>query len=88
MDQSYDAVITRMQKYIKNTPESESLRFGLGFAEFVRSVTFWQKDMIADAFFLAFSYGPCQRLPSRQVREERRLTEWPDCYTVYGAIPR
>lgn len=88
MDQSYDAVITRMQKYIKNTPESESLRFGLGFAEFCALRDILAKDMIADAFFLSFLLRPCQRLPSRQVREERRLTEWPDCYTVYGAIPR
>ena len=57
MDQSYDAVITRMQKYIKNTPESESLRFGLGFAEFCALRDILAKDMIADAFFLAFSYG-------------------------------
>ena len=57
MDQSYDAVITRMQKYIRNTPESESLRFGLGFAEFCALRDILAKDMIADAFFLAFSYG-------------------------------
>ena len=57
MDQSYDAVITRMQKYIKNTPESESLRFGLGFAEFCALRDILAKDMIAHAFFLAFSYG-------------------------------
>lgn len=50
MDQSYDAVITRMQKYIKNTPESESLRFGLGFAEFCALRDILAKDMIADAF--------------------------------------
>lgn len=43
MDQSYDAVITRMQKYIKNTPESESLRSVLDLLSFVRSVTFWRK---------------------------------------------
>ena len=46
-----------MQKYIKNTPESESLRFGLGFAEFCALRDILAKDMIADAFFLAFSYG-------------------------------
>ena len=88
MDQSYDAVITRMQKYIKNTPESESLRFGLGFAEFCALRDILAKDMIADAFFLAFSYGRAKGYRLARFREERRLTEWPDCYTVYGAIPR
>ena len=34
MDQSYDAVITRMQKYINEHAGERESPFGLGFAEF------------------------------------------------------
>lgn len=46
MDQSYDAVITRMQKYINILRTRRRARVSvsvLDLLSFVRSVTFWRK---------------------------------------------
>jgi len=43
MDQSYDAVITRMQKLLRTRRRARVSVSVLDLLSFVRSVTFWRK---------------------------------------------